>query len=546
MTEYFSYLDEGIIIINHKNEIILSNDSICSIFSYNDFLNKQFDRLPFIFYDKYQNLYNLADVIQKALHDKIKIHKLEVGVEINQSYKWLLLNVTPIEKDNVIIISVTDITELKTAQDRIEYLAQFDILTGLPNRMLFKLLTEKEISRSLRNNSKFALLLMDLDNFKMINDTFGHQVGDEFLKIITNKIQDKIRSNDIFSRLAGDEFAFILSFNDIDDILIVLERIMQCFKEPFYINDSISVISTASIGVTISPTNAISYIDLVKQADIAMYHAKNKGKNNYQFYNKLLEETIVARRNIESELRSAIINKELIPYYHPIYDLKNNIIYIEALLRWNHPQRGVLRPAVFLYVAEDTDLIFKITNDLFRQVFQDLSYLKDINPNIKIGINIPATYFKFNSCKLIQILRDLSNEFNQPLKNIVLEITENSMLYINNEVKENIINLTKFGVSFALDDFGTGYNNLSLLNELPIEYLKIDRTFINNLGNKTNFSLVRTMCQMGDNLNIKTIIEGVETIEQFNLLKKIKIDYFQGFLFSKPLEFSKLKALLIK
>lgn len=439
---------------------------------------------------------------------------------------------------------VRDISERKRAHEDLLRVANYDLLTGLPNRMLFHERLGHAIDRSERNDSLIALLYIDLDRFKQINDSLGHDVGDHLLRQMAERLQSNVRKSDTVARLGGDEFAVILEdVNHISVVTRVAQKIVESLSRPATLNDR-EVHSGASIGITLYPLDDKLPEDLLKDADMAMYRAKEMGGNQFQYYSQQLGESVKHRIELEGALRSALDKDEFVLHFQPQAELLNGrIIGAEALLRWNHPKLGLVSPATFVPVLEEMGLIIDVGNWVLHESCERLKTWHRLGfDHLKVCVNVSPK--QFNSWEFLGTVQHILHETGVPPNCIELEITE-SLVMDDPENAAYLLNaLHGLGVEIAIDDFGTGYSSLSNLKSLPFDTLKIDRAFINELPDDADSATItRTIIALADALNLKTIAEGVEEVSQLKFLNRNGCNSIQGFYFSKPIpsqEFEKL------
>lgn len=432
--------------------------------------------------------------------------------------------------------------ELQDALNKVNKMAKYDNLTGLPNRYMLNECLDETLERCKQNNKELAIMFLDLDRFKLVNDTMGHHTGDLLLKEVSKRLRRSVRDEDIVARQGGDEFIILLEDIDKESAAQVAQRIINEFVSPFHLKNKEFFITT-SIGISIFPKDGHNQIDIIKSADKAMYVAKERGKNNYQFY-RVLTDTVNRKMMLEEGLRRAIAESELDVYYQPQIDLNTGeLVGIEALLRWDHPKLGKVSPEEFIPIAEETGLIISIGEWVLREACkQNKMWQAAGYPPIKIAVNVSAYQLQIHDFPgyVEQVLQETEI---QP-KFLELEITESLM---KNVIETRIIlnKLKKIGVNIAIDDFGTGYSSLSVLSHLPIDVIKIDRVFINDMLTNTDTStLVKTMIEMGRNLNITLVAEGIEREEQRKILNDLHCQTGQGYLFSSPVPVEEIEKLL--
>lgn len=423
--------------------------------------------------------------------------------------------------------------------------ANYDELTGLPNRRLFNDRLNEAILTANRNKSSIGVIFIDLDHFKDINDTYGHDFGDQVLLKVANNLKAAIRDSDTLSRFAGDELAAILpDVSQPENIQNLLNRLLNSITQPVSVADK-KVELTASFGVTFYPEDATSSEQLLINADQAMYKAKAEGRNQVYFFTPALRDAINHRVSLVRELREAINNHELELYYQPIIDFRDHQIFkLEALLRWFHPKRGYISPADFIPLAEDNNLIIELGDYVIDQALKDLSAFKTFKKNMVIGINSSPAHYKHQECVTNWLNKITDAGFSG--SDFVFEITERIMMPdIHNEIDETLKELNQAGVKTAIDDFGTGYSSLSYIKRFNIDIVKIDKSFVMNVTNDAqDQAICEAIVVMAHKLDMLVVAEGIETTEQYELLKSIGCDYAQGYLFSKPVNVDGIVSLL--
>ncbi len=460
------------------------------------------------------------------------------GKRLNGDIFWLLVSASPIndETDEIThyVIVEEDITELKRNQQEMEYLAYYDSLTGLTNRQLFRRTLEHTLLEMQRTAFQAALLYLDLDKFKNINDSLGHDAGDKLLIAIAQRLKDAVRQEDTVARLSGDEFCILLAtIKSARDAAIIAQKIIDRIQRPITIdNHQISI--TASIGISVAPDDALSPATLMKNADFAMYRAKEKGKNTYQFYEPEMNEETEERRFIEIEMQRAIPNNE----FYLVFQLQRNFhnnryTAVEALIRWNHPQRGLIPPDSFIPIAEDNGFILNLGEWVLAEAFNSLRTIHQAGWMIRMGINLSARQLHDKS--LLAYMRHLIQESKIDPSYIELEITESTIMYDVEGAIALLYGLKNMGVSLAIDDFGTGYSSLAYLKKLPIDTLKIDRSFVQDIPhNPDSMRIIDALIAMSHKLSLSVIAEGIESEEQFRFLKANGCDFGQGNMYCKP------------
>lgn len=432
------------------------------------------------------------------------------------------------------VVSFREMTEQKKAKKTVEHLSKHDFLTDLPNRLSFEQKFEKVISNARDNHSLVALLYLDLDNFKMINDLLGHDAGDELLRKVSHIIRGSVRYDDLVARMEGDEFVLILNeVLNIESPSLMARRILEKLATITHLNEK-PIYINASIGIAMYPQDGNTSAELLKNADIAMYCAKTYGKNQYRYFSSQLLEEKTINIHIINGLRNAIVNEEFFLEYQPIIDLKTNHCHgVEALIRWRHPTLGIIAPSDFLVIAEATGMMLSIGQWVIKRSLEEVKKF-DIGRHFFLSINISA-----NELDLIETgerIISCLDELAIPPEKVIIELTETSIMQHPNDVIEKLQRLADIGIHIAIDDYGTGYSSLSYIKQLPISIIKIDKSFIDDLGQDPQDSIIiQSTIELAHNLGLKVIAEGVETKEQLTVLKKFGCDYAQGYYFSKSL-----------
>jgi diguanylate cyclase (GGDEF)-like protein len=441
-----------------------------------------------------------------------------------------------------------DITQKKKTDELIWNQANFDTLTGLPNRRMFRDRLEQEIKKAHRANLQLALLFIDLDHFKEVNDTLGHNIGDILLIEAARRIGGCVRESDTVAHLGGDEFTVILSEQgDVDSVARIAQNIIDALVAPFQLDEERAFIS-ASIGITFFPDDAVDVDALLKNADQAMYAAKTQGRNRYHYFTSSMQETAKTRMRITNDLRGALADRQFRLVYQPIVTLANGAIHkAEALIRWQHPVRGVICPTEFISVAEGTGMIVEIGDWVFREAASQAARWRASHyAKFQISINVSPVQFGYKGANFKAWL-EYMQELGLPGQSVVVEITEGLLMDAHASVTGQLLAFRDAGIRVSLDDFGTGYSSLSYLKKFHIDYLKIDQSFVHALESDSNdMALCEAIIVMAHKLGLKVIAEGVETEGQRNLLAAAGCDYGQGYLFSKPISSEEFETLLKK
>lgn len=443
--------------------------------------------------------------------------------------------------------SLLDVTAIHEAQSEIRKLAYYDVLTNLPNRAYFKELLNHTLNSIKRNRRQGALFFIDLDNFKRINDTMGHHNGDLLLQHVATTIQKTVRETDDMvhdsdrlatplARLGGDEFTLILSeISKPVDAATVAQRLLDALTQPFEL-DGNEVTVSASIGITLISQDGASAEELLQNSDIAMYYAKTEGKNAFKFFNQEMNMKVKNRMNMENSMRQALQNEEFTLVYQPQIDIENNKMHgVEALIRWNSPTLGFISPVDFIPLAEETGLIIPIGNWVIKQACQQAkAWIASGVKLRRVAVNVSGR--QFSQTYFDRVVADILEEVGLPAEYLELELTESILMTQADEAINILKRLKKIGVTLSIDDFGTGYSSLAYLKQFPIDHLKIDKTFIDDLStDKNNAAIVKAVIAMANSMELRVTAEGVEEVEQLDFLKDHLCDEVQGYFFSKPL-----------
>lgn len=435
---------------------------------------------------------------------------------------------------------VDSFSRLENEKKEFFLMARTDSLSGLANRNSLQEFLDRLIPTAKRKKEEFAFLFLDLDHFKTINDSLGHNIGDELLQKISGILKKVLRPNDFIARVGGDEFVLIIQdFKSNLELTNIIKRVQKQLSKPWVIQTH-PVETTCSIGIAIFPQDGKDQISLMKSADIAMYEAKKHGRNQYHFFTKELNDKLLKIINLNKQMRIALKNGDYQLFYQPKVCLKDSkIIGVEALIRWIDKEKGFIPPSDFIPLAEENDFIIELGDWIVEEALNQYVDWKNKGIDIVMSINISAKQFLQNRFaeNLIEKINSKKIEPNR----IILELTEYILIDQNNSVYSTLRKLNEFGVSISLDDFGTGYSSLSYLKKYPIDYLKIDKSFIDDSCNSQGKVFIETIVKMGQILNMKIVAEGVETQEQVEYLKSISCNLYQGYYFSKPIKAKELE-----
>ena len=489
---------------------------------------------------------SIEESSKNKVREKYLIYRMK---KKDGSYIWIhSKSITDYDEDGNAVRTIgthIDITTMKEAEEKLDHLAKHDALTGLPNRVFFHDRLNKALQRARRNGTKIALFFVDLDHFKEINDSLGHDVGDKLLKKVALRLQGTLREVDTLARLGGDEFSIIIEdLKSEEDSVILAEKMITTLQEPIALNGNLLYISS-SIGISFYPRDGERSEDLLKYSDAAMYKAKHEGRNNYQFYSKEMTELAYERVFMEKELRQALQKEEFVVYYQPQVDAQDNrIVGMEALVRWQHPKMGLLFPDQFLQIAEDTGLIVKLDRIVMRQALQQLKQWQEkehFQGTLSLNLSMKHLFAKDFIEKFEEILQKSGIE----AQYVELEVLEHQIMKNPQEAIKTLTKIRDLGVKLSVDDFGTGYSSLAYLKRLPITKLKIDRSFVMDLpDDEEDAAITNAIIALATSLHLDIIAEGVENTAQKNYMLEHGCRTIQGYYYSKPIEASKMQLLL--
>jgi len=495
--------------------------------------------------------------------DNNKAMKFEEWGNVKGKLMYLEVYKAPFyDKDGNIVGTVgagRDITEMKKVQTDLEeslkilsnqkiqlaYQANHDSLTNLPNRILFLDRLKQAIQIGKRYNKYLAVLFIDLDHFKEINDSLGHDIGDKLLVEVAKRMKSVLRASDTLSRFGGDEFTVIVNdINKVEDLSRIIQTIMDVFKKPIKIKNNTLYVNM-SIGISIYPNDAKEVNDLLKHADAAMYKAKESGRNTYCFYDEDMTQKAFDRIFLETSLREALVKDEIVVFYQPQIDAsKNELVGMEALVRWNHPTKGMIYPDSFIPLAESTGMIVELDRIVMKKSIKQFhTWKKDgLNPG-KLSINLAVKQLESND--FLDFVKTILNSQECTYSNIEFEVTEGQIMQ-NPEKSIKILNdINKLGISISIDDFGTGYSSLAYLKKLPINKLKIDKSFVQDLpSDLEDVAITKTIIKLCESLNLNVIAEGVETEEQKDFMLENGCKLIQGYYYSKPVSIEEITKIL--
>lgn len=513
--------------------VLVTSLAICIFLSVLFFVGKRFIINPIL-------------VLRQAANE-VGHGRFEVEIDINSGDEIGDLGRTFVEMSR----------NLSASREQIHKLAYHDFLTGLPNRGMFQDFLNRVLARAHRQEELFALLFIDLDNFKRINDTLGHKSGDLLLRQVAERLQHHLRQSDfparlsrerdpsLLARLGGDEFVVLLSqIRDQNDAAVVARRLLQALADCFVI-DGHEICVTVSVGITLYPDDGLTAVDLLKHADIAMYAAKQKGKNNYQYYSSSMNIAALERLTLEGDLRRAVERKEFFLNYHPqLSSSSREIVGLEALIRWQHPERGMIAPGKFISIAEETGLIVPIGEWVLRSAARQIKlWQKKGIKTVPISVNFSSP--QFENAQVDKLIGDILSETGIAPDFLKIELTESILIRAEGKALDMLHTIKDTGVQICLDDFGTGYSSLNYLKRFPIDVLKIDRSFVKNIiSDPKDAEISSAIIALAKCLNLVVVAEGVEKEDQYEFLKNKGCDVIQGFYFYKPMSAREVEGLL--
>ncbi|HEY8037703.1 MAG TPA: EAL domain-containing protein [Methylobacter sp.] len=538
---------EGILITDAKTNVIKVNQALCSITGYSveEFIGStpniiKSERHSHAFFRQ------LWDILNKTGQWRGEIWNRRKNGEIFPA--WVNISAVPssaTNKTSHYVAVFTEITELKLSEERLNYLAHHDPLTGLPNRLLFHDRLEQAVLQAQRSKHMIAVMFLDLDRFKAINDTLGHVIGDQLLVAVAERLKHCARETDTIARLGGDEFAVIITrIIQEEDVEQVAQKIIQALSSVYSVG-GYEVFITASIGINLYPGIDNDRGKLLENADVAMYHAKQFGRNNYKFYSTDMNAVAFERLMLETNLRRALEREEFRLYYQPQIDMQSGIVNgVEALIRWQHPELGLVSPLEFIPLLEETGLILPVGEWVIRTACKQIREWLDAGfPPLVMAVNLSARQFR--QPNLIEMIEQALHEFNIPPAQLELELTESVMMDNMEETVETLKKLKLLGLKIAIDDFGTGVSSLGYLKHFPIDTLKISHDFVLNLPmDSADASIASAVIGLARNMQLSSVAEGVENQGQMDFLRGQDCERMQGFLFSRPIPSDQMTTLL--
>jgi len=533
----FEYSTEAILITDKNNRIISNNRTLSEDTGYSmrELHGKKPDYLKSNYTTQVTN-----DEISESLQEKGH-WKGEIWIQAKNGeslLKWAVVSSIQNEKGELTnyIASYTDLSERKEAEERIYKLAHHDSLTGLFNRATLGTRLEQAIFTAKRNKEHLAIIFIDMDHFKVINDTKGHDIGDALLIEVARRLKNSVRECDIVARQGGDEFVVVLT--QLKDYLVsshIASNIVDTLGQTYQIS-GYHLNSSPSLGISIFPNDGDDAVILLKQADTAMYYTKENGRNNYHFFTEEMNKKVTEKVVLENELKKALDDDQFVLYYQPkISGINGKLTGFEALIRWQHPEKGLIFPDKFIPVCEESKLIIPLGNWVINEACHQLEIWNSAGfPKMTLAINLSLQ--QFQSSHFVNNVADILSNYAIEAKNIEFELTETMAMYKPETTIKQLQQLKQLGIQLAIDDFGTGYSSLAYLKRLPIRSLKIDKTFISNLDTDESDAIISAATlSLAHNLDLEVVAEGVENKKQEEFLMTRQCDYLQGYLYSKPL-----------
>ena len=546
----FENATEGIFQTTPNGRYIDANPALARIYNYPN-PDAMIAALQDIRHQLYVNQ-SRRDEFVRLMYESGSVRNFESQVyRQDGSIIWISENARAVKDVNDVVLfyegTVVDITERKQHEEELQYQASHDILTGLPNRMLLMDRIERAVSRAKRETQKVAVVFVDLDNFKLINDSLGHHVGDRLLLEMASRLSSCIRNQDTVARLGGDEFVLVLTEQlDEPGVTHIIRRLLEMIAQP-WIDESHEYSLSCSIGISCYPCDGDSADILLQCADIAMYEAKDAGKNTFHFYTPELNQAVTERLELANDLRRAVEREEFRVFYQPRVDVSSGqIVGAEALIRWQHPEKGLISPDNFIPIAEETGLIVPMGEWILNEACrQNKSWQEAGLPPISVSVNLSP--IQFRQPGLIDAVTNALRQTGLNSRYLELELTESFFMQDAERINVAITAMKTLGVELAIDDFGTGYSSLSYLKRFPVNHLKIDKSFVQEIDTSPDdAAIVRAIITLGHELGLKVVAEGVETLANYTFLQEHNCDEIQGYYFSRPVPAYHLELLLHK
>ena len=551
----------GMTLVNSDDTIVIANKAFCGLLGYSEQELTGKNLIDLTFEEDREKSREISGQLFAGIIPVFRLEKRYVRKD--GEILWANITTSGIhgKEDNVLysLVIIEDLTESKKAEEKIHLLHYYDSLTGLPNRTFHKELIKRSIEHAQRHKEIFAIIYIGLDNFQRINDTLGYGIGDLLLKAVADRLTKSLRKSDyvarssegetvnVVSRVGGDEFIVLAhDLNQAQDAAIASRRLLDDISAPYDLSGR-EVFMTASIGIALYPDDGTDVDDLLKNAEKAMRHTKNEGKNNYHFYSSSMHSSVLELLTLESDLHKALERDELVLYYQPKVDAASRMVKgMEALIRWKHPDKGLIPPVQFIPLAETSGLIIPIGEFVIRTVCGQIKTWQEAGyKQMHIALNVSGR--QFDQQNLMEIVKEALQDTLISPQCLELEITESTIMRNPEKAIQILTELNALGIGILIDDFGTGYSSLSYLKRLPLDFLKIDQSFVKGLASDPrDQAIIRAIIAMAHSLNLKTIAEGVETEEQLSFLQEHGCDEIQGYLFSRPLPAEEIPGILAK
>ncbi|RQD65357.1 MAG: EAL domain-containing protein [Desulfonatronovibrio sp. MSAO_Bac4] len=522
-------------IVNAQDGIVgMANKEFCDLSGYTkQEIENQLNFSSMIHPDDQSNISSYLDKL-RAEPDSISNEFELTGITKNGNKIIVFAKIAPIPEWNSYVVSLFDLTEKRQVEEELRQRTFYSKLTGLPNSELFSNRLEKAMQTRHEDPDYFyAVIFIDLDRFKIINDSLGHRKGDEVIRMVAKRLEQSIRKKDTVAHIGGDGFALLIEVSDLPEAALRAEKIKDQFADPIIIDDN-EIFTTCSMGIVVGSANYTEPEQIFRDADTALHKAKATAPNSYIVFDPKMHAQVTELLTIENELRKAIAQQEFVLYYQPIIKLNDGgVTGFEALIRWMHPEKGMVPPNVFIPIAEETELIMPIGEWVLLTACAQLQKWKEQGFDLSINVNLSGVQFRDKN--LLNILENIFKRTRVDTKNINIELTESVVM---DNAEKSIAAMTKIkelGTKLSVDDFGTGYSSLNYLQQLPIDALKIDRSFINMISTDNGLALVTAIMAMTQSLGIKSVAEGIETAQQMHSLRTLNCDYAQGYYFSRPM-----------
>ncbi|WP_028574652.1 two-component system response regulator [Desulfonatronovibrio hydrogenovorans] len=531
----FEATKSAMVIVNSKSGLIgMVNNEFCDLSGYSR--QEIQDKIHFSQFVHPDDLPRVSSYFEKRFTDPGSVpseYEL-LGLTRNGSQKILFAKVATIPEWDSYVVSLFDLTDKRRVEEELRQRTFYSKLTGLPNSELLGNRLQKAIRTKHEDpNYFFAVIHVDLDRFKIINDSLGHKAGDQLIKMVAGRLEKSVRKKDTVAHIGGDDFVLLIEVSDLPEAALRAEKIKDQFTEPFIVDQN-EIFATCSMGIVVGSTTYTEPEQIFRDADTALHRAKSTAPNSYIVFDPIMHAQVTELLTIETELRKAIARKEFILYYQPVVSLSDGrITGFEALIRWMHPEKGLVPPSVFIPIAEETELIIPMGEWVLNTACAQLSSWKKSGLDLKMNINLSGVQFR--NMGLLNSLEEIFSKSQVDPSDINLELTESVVMDHAEKSIAALNRIKSLGVQLSVDDFGTGYSSLNYLQQLPIDYIKIDRSFTNMLSTDNGLALVKAILAMGHSLGLNVVAEGIENPQQMHSLRALNCNYAQGYYFSRPL-----------